>query len=81
MREIGDDVRVPIRVIESVITGRGLDNVTIRLLTIITDYTSAFADKLAAVYAERWEHELVLDEIETHQMHASKVLRSRTPEL
>jgi hypothetical protein len=54
------------------IQGRGQDNVTIRLLTTITDYTPAVADKLAAVYAERWEHELVFDEIETHQMHASK---------
>jgi Transposase DDE domain len=78
---LGDDVRVPVRVIEYMINGRGQDNVTIRLLTTITDYTPAVAEKLAAVYAERWEHELVFDEIETHQMHASKVLRSRTPEL
>ncbi|MGB8386044.1 MAG: IS4 family transposase [Dermatophilaceae bacterium] len=78
---LGDDVRIPVRVIEYMIKGRGEDNVTIRLVTTIIDYTQAPAEKLAAVYAERWEHELVFDEIETHQMHPSKVLRSRTPEL
>src|SRR5664279_3114596 len=48
--------------------------------TLQTDNAGTL-EKLAAVYAERWEHELIFDEIETHQRHPSKVLRSRTPEL
>ena len=45
------------------------------------DYTLAPALTLAGLYAERWEHELTFDEMETHQMHPGRVLRSRTPEL
>jgi len=79
--ELGDGLRVPVRVIEYMVEGRGEDTTMIRLITTLTDYERAFATPLAAVYAERWEHELVFDEIETHQMHSSKVLRSRTPDL
>jgi hypothetical protein len=77
----GDGHRITVRVVEYMITGRGQDTVTIRLLTTITDHTKILAEKLAATYAERWEHELVFDEIETHQMHPGKVLRSKTPDL
>jgi hypothetical protein len=35
---------------------------------------------LIALYHERWEVELVLDEIKTHQRVQRKVLRSKTPE-
>lgn len=79
--ERGDGHRIAVRVIEYMVEGRGEDTVLIRLITTLTDYERAFATPLAAVYAERWEHEMVFDEIETHQMHPSKVLRSRTPDL
>lgn len=49
-------------------------------MTAILDPQLAPAGELAALYAERWEFELTLDEIETHQMSA-RLLRSRTPEL
>lgn len=77
---LGDATRIGVRVIEYMVQGRGGDTTTIRLVSTI-DYDRGFATPLAAVYAERWEHELIFDEIETHQMHPSKVLRSRTPEL
>jgi hypothetical protein len=39
------------------------------------------AAELAAAYHERWEAELVFDEIKTHQRGAATVLRSRKPEM
>ncbi|MGH8571566.1 MAG: IS4 family transposase [Gammaproteobacteria bacterium] len=75
-----DGLRISIRVIEYMITNRG-DSETIRLITSIADHDVAPALRLAELYAQRWEHELSFDEIETHQMHPGRVLRSRTPEL
>jgi IS4 transposase len=51
-----------------------------RLLTTLTDHRESPATPLAALYAERWEFEIGLDEIETHQI-ANRVLRSKKPEL
>lgn len=79
--ELGDGHRRAVRVIEYMIEGRGQDMTTIRLVSTLLDPHQAPAAPLAAVYAERWEHELIFDEIETHQMHPSKVLRSRTASL
>jgi Insertion element 4 transposase N-terminal/Transposase DDE domain len=75
-----DGLRISVRVIEYMITNRG-ESETIRLITSIADHNLAPAVELAAVYAQRWEHELTFDEIETHQMHPGRVLRSRTPDL
>jgi hypothetical protein len=75
-----DGLRIPIRVIEYMVTNRGVTE-TIRVITSITDYTLAPALTLAELYAERWEHELTFDEMQTHQMHPGRVLRSRTPDL
>jgi Transposase DDE domain len=36
--------------------------------------------ELVALYHERWEIELVIDEIKTHECAQRKVLRSKTPE-
>ncbi len=36
---------------------------------------------LAAAYHHRWEFEIALDEIETHQTAHSRVLRSKSPEM
>src|SRR6185437_8083242 len=37
------------------------------------------AHDLACAYHERWEIELVIDEVDTHQRLAARTLRSRTP--
>lgn len=72
---------IPIRVIEYMIEGRGEDTETFCLITSITDHELAPAAELAALYHERWEIELVFDEIETHQIGNPCRLRSRTPTL
>jgi hypothetical protein len=73
--------RIPIRVVEYMVTNRDETTETIRLITSILDPSEAPAVELAALYRERWEIELIFDEIETHQMAESKVLRSQTAEL
>ena len=50
-----------------------------RLLTTILDPVAAPAAELAAVYAQRWEFETVLDELKTHQRGPRLVLRSKLP--
>ncbi len=80
-RRVHDGDRIPIRVIEYMVTNRDESTETIRLITTIMDSTVAPAVELAALYQERWEFELTLDEVETHQMAKSKLLRSKTPEL
>jgi hypothetical protein len=79
-KEIPDNLRIPVRVIEYMVTNRGTTE-TIRLITTLLDHEQAFAGELAALYQQRWEFELTLDEIETHQMSHSRTLRSRTPTL
>jgi hypothetical protein len=37
--------------------------------------------ELAVAYHQRWEAELVFDELKTHQRGAGMILRSRKPEL
>ena len=74
------DYRIPVRVIEYIVKGRG-ETETIRLITTILEPQRAPADTLAALYQQRWEHELVFDEIKTHQMSQHRILRSRTPDL
>jgi hypothetical protein len=73
--------RIPIRVVEYMVTNRDKDPETIRLITSILDPADGPAAELAALYQQRWEIELTFDEIETHQLAHSKLLRSRTPKL
>ncbi|MET3807237.1 hypothetical protein ABIB25_004260 [Nakamurella sp. UYEF19] len=76
-----DAHRVPVRVVEYMVKNRP-DNETIRLITTVGDIYDGQAQDLAALYQQRWEHELVFDEIKTHQMNAQhRQLRSRTPDL
>lgn len=79
-RTVPDDVRIPVRVVEYRVTNRDSPE-TIRLVTTITDHKLGPAAQLAALYAERWEFEIGLDEIETHQIANSRVLRSKKPDL
>jgi Insertion element 4 transposase N-terminal/Transposase DDE domain len=81
LKAIPDEVRIPVRVVEYMVTNRGDSTETIRLVTSILDHTAAATAELASLYQQRWEFELTLDEIETHQMSHHRVLRSRTPEL
>ena len=51
-----------------------------RLVTTLLNPRVAPALELVALYHERWEIELVIDEIKTHERAQRKVLRSKTPE-
>jgi Transposase DDE domain/Insertion element 4 transposase N-terminal len=51
-----------------------------RLVTTLLNPRIAPAVELIALYHERWEIELVIDEIKTHERAQQKVLRSKTPE-
>lgn len=68
------------RVVEYHLADRD-DAQTYRLITTILDPESASAIELAACYCQRWEFEIALDEIETHQIGHSRVLRSKSPEM
>lgn len=50
-----------------------------RLATTLLNPRIAPADVLLELYHERWEVELVIDEIKTHERAQRKVLRSKTP--
>jgi len=72
---------VPVRVIEYSIPNRGGDQAVIRLVTSLLDPEQAPAIELAELYQQRWEFELALDEIQTHQLGRPRVLRSKSPEM
>lgn len=73
--------RLLVRVIEYTLTdptrpGAGQRH---RLLTTLLDPTQASALDLVCTYHERWEVELVIDELDTHQRLAQQPLRSQKP--
>jgi hypothetical protein len=70
---------LPCRVVEYSVTGRGESEEIICLITSILDPDAAPAHELAALYHERWEFELALDEIQIHQLGQGRVLRSKSP--
>ncbi|MFC8275916.1 IS4 family transposase [Streptomyces sp. NPDC057271] len=74
-----DTVKAPpalVRVIEYRIDGQAE---VVRPITSVLDHEQYPAGELAALYARRWEIELVFDEIKTHQRDRP-VLRSQTPD-
>jgi Insertion element 4 transposase N-terminal/Transposase DDE domain len=71
----------PVRAVDYEVTDRGDRDEIITLVTTIMDPGEVPAVELAAAYHERWEAELVFDEIKTHQRGAATVLRSRKPEM
>jgi hypothetical protein len=71
----------PVRVIEYAVDNRNGDGEMFCLITTLLDPNEAPAVELAALYHERWEFEIALDEIEVHQMGHGRVLRSKSPEL
>lgn len=72
---------IEVRVIDYSITDRDGDGTgePIRLVTSLLDHDEAPAIELAALYQQRWEFELALDEIQTHQLGRPRVLRSKCP--
>jgi transposase IS4-like protein/DDE family transposase len=70
-----------VRAVDYEITDRGDGEELITLVTNITDPGDVPAVELAAAYHERWEAELVFDELKTHQRGSGVILRSRKPEL
>lgn len=69
------------RAVDYEITDRGGNEEIITLVTNITDPEDIPAVDLAAAYHQRWEAELVFDELKTHQRGPGIILRSRKPEL
>jgi Insertion element 4 transposase N-terminal/Transposase DDE domain len=73
--------RILVRVITYTISDPKLPGYgeTYRVLTTVLNPRYAPAHDLACAYHERWEIEIVIDEIDTHQRLASRTLRSLTP--
>jgi hypothetical protein len=73
--------RVLVRVISYTITDPALPGYgeTYRVITTLLNPLQAPAHAVACAYHERWEIEIVIDEIDTHQRLASRTLRSLTP--
>lgn len=71
-----------VRIIEYQLTDErlGEPGQVYRLATTWLNARTAPAKELIVLYHERWEIELALDEIKTHQRAQLKVLRSRTPQ-
>jgi hypothetical protein len=70
-----------VRVVDYEVTDRGGGKEIITLVTNILGPEEIPAVELAAAYHERWEAELVFDELKTHQRGPGMILRSRKPEL
>jgi len=68
---------IVVRVIEYTLEGRG-DGKVHRLLTTLLDAEAHPAEGMVVLYHERWEHELAIDELKTHQLERP-ALRSKTP--
>jgi hypothetical protein len=71
-----------VRIISYRITDERLGEVgkVYRLVTTLLNPQRAPAKDLVILYHERWEIELVIDEVKTHERAQRKVLRSRTAE-
>jgi hypothetical protein len=70
-----------VRVVDYTIDDGRENPVSYRLFTTLLDPAEVSAVDLAAAYHERWEIELVLDELKTHQRGPRMVLRSKSPDL
>jgi hypothetical protein len=77
-KELKREDEIAVRVVQYAIDG--VDQVY-RLVTTILDPARAPALELAALYHERWEAELIFDEIKTHLRGPRLTLRSKTPDL
>jgi hypothetical protein len=73
--------RILVRIITYSITDPALPGYgqTYRVVTTLLNPRHAGGHELACAYHQRWEIEIVIDEIDTHQRLAARTLRSRTP--
>jgi len=73
--------RLLLRIVEYTITDPALPGFgeVHRLATTLLDYRRCSAVELACCYHERWEIELVIDEVDDHQRLAGRPLRSLKP--
>lgn len=73
--------RILVRVISYSITDPALPGYgeQYRVITTLLNPRLASAHELACAYHERWEIEVVIDEIDTHQRLVGRTLRSLTP--
>lgn len=73
--------RLFVRVIEYIIDdpGRPGHAEHHRLVTSLLNHKRYPAHDLAVAYHERWEVEITIDEVDTHQRHPLRPFRSRTP--
>jgi hypothetical protein len=69
---------IEVRIIEYTLEGRGKEGEVHRLLTTLVDAEEHPAEELIILYHERWEEEIAIDELKTHQLERP-VLRSQTP--
>ncbi|HEX3639919.1 MAG TPA: IS4 family transposase [Ktedonobacteraceae bacterium] len=76
------DKPIWVRILSYRITDERLGEVgkVYRLVTTLLNPRTAPAKDLVILYHERWEIELVIDEVKTHERVQRKVLRSRTAE-
>ncbi len=72
---------ITVRVIEYKLEGVKDAEPLYRLIAMLLDPEEAPAEELAALYPQRWEIEITLDEFKTHMRGGQIVLRSKTPEL
>ncbi len=73
--------RLLVRIVEYTLTDPALPGYgeRYRLVTTLLDPARAPAYDLACAYHERWEIEIVIDEVDTHQRLAGRPLRSQKP--
>ncbi len=73
--------RLLVRIVEYTLTDPALPGYgeRYRLVTTLLDPALAPAFEVACAYHERWEIELVIDEVDTHQRLAGRPLRSQYP--
>jgi hypothetical protein len=73
--------RLLVRIVEYTLTDPTLPGYGehYRLVTTLLDSAVAPAFEVACAYHERWEIELVIDEVDTHQRLAGRPLRSQRP--
>jgi hypothetical protein len=73
--------RLLVRIVEYTLTDPALPGYgkPYRLVTTLLDPAVAAAFEVACAYHERWEIELVIDEVDSHQRLAGRPLRSQQP--
>jgi hypothetical protein len=76
------DRAVAVRVIEYTVPDRdgSGSGELIALITTILDPRMACAERLAAAYHQRWEHEIGNKQLKTHLLGPGKILRSKKPD-